>query len=178
LQPKTETEKNTMKKHFKSTFGMAQPILLVALSALTLNSTVAMAQSRYAPDFEFSLHDKTHSLSDLQGRVVVLDFWASWCAPCRRSLPEINRLYDRYDDVVFLGINNESQLAIRQTRSRLSLEFPITLDSDGSISRLYGVQSIPTTVIIDRHGRVVNVLVGFRDDESLERAIERALREP
>jgi thiol-disulfide isomerase/thioredoxin len=167
-----------MKQIFDSTFGMARSILMVALPALALNSHVAMAQSRYAPNFEYSLHGKTHSLSNLQGSVVVLDFWASWCAPCRRSLPEINRLYERYDDVVFLGINNEDMLTIRQTRSRMNLNFPMTLDADGSISNLYGVRSIPTTVIIDRHGRVVDVIVGFRDDGSLERSIERALRVP
>lgn len=150
-------------------------VMLVLAMFSSALSGMAAAQS-YAPDFQFSVSNKQYALSDLRGKVVVLDFWASWCQPCRRSLPEISRLDRKFDDVLFLGINHEDLQTIHETEKALGLGFPTILDERGTITDLYGVESIPTTVVIDVHGLVSDVVVGFHDDDTLERAINRARR--
>lgn len=144
---------------------------------LSILIPVAMALATYAPDFAFTLDGKHYNTSRLRGTVLVLDFAASWCGPCQASLPELSRLNDRYSDVVFLGISQEDAAAVRQLRHALNLSFPIALDSDGSIDRLFGVQAIPTTVIIDRRGRIFDVLIGLQREGVIEDAIRRARRE-
>jgi thiol-disulfide isomerase/thioredoxin len=157
---------------------MLQPNLRVCSSMLVLLAMCAAnapaREGAYAPDFAFALEGHRYSLSDWRGRVVVLDFWASWCGPCQRSLPEISRLNDRYSDVVFLGVNDESTTDIRRVTRDLGLTFPTILDADSSIAASFGIRAVPTTAIIDRHGRIAAIIEGLRTDGSVGRAIERA----
>jgi thiol-disulfide isomerase/thioredoxin len=106
----------------------------------------------------------------------MLDFWASWCGRFRRSLPATNRLSNRYSDAIFLGVNDENAAVIQRTRRDLGLTFPTALDVDDSISGLYGIRALPTTVTIDRDGRVVETIEGLPLDGAVVRAIAQAAR--
>lgn len=97
------------------------------------------------------------SLSALRGEVVVLDFWASWCAPCRESVPLLNRLRERHPSVHFYGVNIESDLpapAVRAAHERFAAAFPSVQDPDWSLQAKFAVDHIPAVLVIDRAGIV------------------------
>ena len=117
-----------------------------------------------APDFELKkLDESLLKLSDLRGRIVVLDFWATWCGPCIASLPKITELAQQYKgaEVDVIAVNIEQTSAeIRALLDRLKINPVVVLDSDGAVARAYQAQAIPQTVIIDRDGKVKHVIVG------------------
>ena len=103
------------------------------------------------------------SLSGLKGKVVFLNFWASWCGPCREEMPSMEALYNQYRDkgLEIIAVNiqesNEQVLAFMKTNG---LSFPAALDSDGKVSATYGIQAIPASFIIDREGKIIARKVG------------------
>jgi len=117
-----------------------------------------------APDFELrKLDESLVKLSDLRGRIVILDFWATWCGPCVASLPKITELAQQYKgaEVDLITVNIEQTSAeIRALLDRLKIHPVVVLDSDGAVARAYQAQAIPQTVIIDRDGKVKHVIVG------------------
>jgi len=118
-------------------------------------------------------------LSDLRGHVVVLDFWASWCGPCKASMPEMNELAEKYRDrnVEVLGINSEpigvGQLAFVAQSWRFA--YPVLADASLEAARGYAVQAYPTIFVIDRTGIVRHVHFGAPGARTLGRQIERLL---
>ncbi|MHB9155351.1 MAG: TlpA family protein disulfide reductase [Endomicrobiales bacterium] len=153
---------------------------LVVLSvAIWLGASAARAET-VAPDF--TLKDtagKTVSLSALRGKVVFLDFWASWCPPCRRSLPMVQQLHATFKDskVVVLGINveNNAKLAAAFAKKE-GLSYPI-LVGDGKVERAYRISGIPGFFIIDTGGRIVKKFEGFYPgmEKEWEKLIRQAL---
>ena len=115
-----------------------------------------------APDFSLpDLDGTTVSLSDFRGRAVVLNFWATWCAPCIREIPYLEANYRRYadQDVVVLGINSEQNVAKAQTFVRKHMTYPV-LFKGADVNSAYGVVSIPATFYIDSEGVVRHHIVG------------------
>src|ERR1035437_5748813 len=131
--------------------------------------------NRPAPDFDLKTIDGERvRLADFRGRPVLLSFWASWCGPCRRELPEVARLYDRFKDkgLVVLGINDEGKGAARKFAGQNQLPFPIVDDSDGKAHRLYRIRAIPSVFVIDAQGKVVHFFVGAKSPAVLEAALK------
>lgn len=107
------------------------------------------------------------SLSSAKGKVVVLDFWASWCPPCRRELPVIDALYQTYQSkgVVFFGVNvDQERQAALNLLQKTPLSFPIGLDTDSKVAASYMVEGLPTLFLIGKTGKIERVHVGFRED--------------
>lgn len=109
---------------------------------------------------------------------VLLDFWATWCRPCERSLPATQRLHERYREqgltVVGVSVDGPRNWArVRPFANRLGLGFPIVIDEDGSLARRFRVGGVPTTVLLDGNGRVVRVHTGWvpGEDDSLAAAV-------
>jgi len=121
-----------------------------------------------APDFSLKdLEGAEVKLSSLRGKVVVIDFWATWCPPCVRSLPVLIEATKAFQDqgVVFYAINaREDAAKIQEFLKSKELNLPTLLDADGSVMKLYGVQSIPQSVVIDKEGIIRGVHVGFSPD--------------
>jgi len=117
-----------------------------------------------APDFTLeTLDGQTLQLSDLQGQAVVLNFWASWCPPCRAEMPELEQAYVENGDsgLVVLGVNQGEQQAVANDFiQRFALTFPIVLDQELVASRHYKVNSLPTTFFIDRNGIIRDQVTG------------------
>lgn len=115
-------------------------------------------------------HDRI-SLAGLQGRVVLLDFWASWCPPCRASIPILNRVLAHHPEVVGVGINSEPNLtpfAVARAHRSFRAEFPSVQDQDWSLQRTFGIEALPTLVLIDPEGIVRDVHTGVPDEGWLD----------
>lgn len=120
-----------------------------------------------APDFSLKrLNGSEVRLEDLRGKLVFLNFWATWCPPCRAEMPSMEKLYTEFGDrdFVMLAVNlRENAERVATFKRRLELSFPILLDSDGTIGLTYGVRSIPTTYLIDQNGYLIGGALGARD---------------
>lgn len=117
-----------------------------------------------AQDFSVTTLDgKTLKLSDLRGKVVVLNVWASWCIPCREEAGELNRSYDLYKgrDVAFVGIAfNDDPVPMRQFVDQYKVTYPVALDPEGRISIGLGITGVPETYLIDPQGNLTQKFVG------------------
>jgi len=128
-----------------------------------------------APDFSLAaLHGEEFKLSALRGKPVVLNFWATWCPPCRAELPELKSASERYaGQVAIVGVNQaESPATVAEFASQLGLIFPIPLDQRGEASRVYGVRSLPTTFFIDRHGIIRQIQSGPLTEATLSQLLQ------
>jgi thiol-disulfide isomerase/thioredoxin len=123
------------------------------------------------------------SLDAFKGQMVIVNFWASWCGPCRAEMPTLERLYqiEQTRGLTVLAVNStfqDDQTNVAQMRRDLGLSFPILLDYEGTVGHRYGVRMLPTTFIIDRQGVIRQVLFGGPLSEaSLRNAVEPLLRE-
>jgi peroxiredoxin len=143
--------------------------LLIGFLTVFLSFTPARATDispgQAAPEFTLkSLKDKNLSLKELRGQVVMINFWATWCGPCRQEIPALNTLYEKYRNAgfVLLGVNVDSESANAiQMISRLKATYPILFDTDKRTSVLYQVSAMPTTVLIDRDGKVRHIQKGY-----------------
>jgi peroxiredoxin len=150
--------------------------LLVFAAGSACATLAPMAQ---APDFTLkNLAGGNLRLNEQRGRVVLVNFWATWCGPCKQEMPHLTRLYDKYRAAgfVLLGVNvDEDPRQAAAVAARLGVSFPVLFDADKTVSRLYDLQSMPATVLIDRDGRVRYLHRGYR--EGLEEAYDRQIRE-
>ncbi len=125
------------------------------------------AESGVAPDFSLTLRDGgMTSLSDHRGDVVMVNFWATWCGPCREEMPHLEALHQRYSSLGFtlLGVNVEenSQDALDWLAETMPVSFPILLDPGNQVSELYDVVAMPSTVLIDRQGMIRHLHHGYQ----------------
>lgn len=140
-------------------------------------------EGKPAPKFKLdALQGKPVSLADLHGKVVVLDFWATWCGPCRASLPHLNELYNDLKDkglAVYAVNQREEKQDVQAFVTQTKLTVPVLLDSEGKVGEQYGVEGIPQTVIIGKDGKVKKVYVGFGEAlvPEMRRIIENAMKE-
>jgi peroxiredoxin len=161
----------------------------IGLSAALLNpaaqsSIAAPQRGLSAPDFTLqTLSGETLALSELRGQPVLINFWASWCPPCRAEMPAMQRIYTAYQTqgFVVLAINVTSQDTIENAKAFATengLTFPIFLDTDGAVSRLYRAESLPTSFFVDRNGIIQEVVIGGPMAEALLRTrVENLLAE-
>jgi thiol-disulfide isomerase/thioredoxin len=107
---------------------------------------------------------------------VLIDFWASWCGPCRRELPEIERLYREFKSqgLVVLGINNEDRETASEFFTNSGYTFPVLMDATGDVGKAYRVEAIPTVLILGRDGRIAAHYVGVQSDSTLRSALADA----
>jgi len=135
------------------------------LARLLRNARIQPINQRLEPsDFTLQfLSGGSAALSSYKGKVVILNFWATWCPPCREEMPSMETLYQRYKNNGFemLAVNiRENTDTVRQFIQRNNYNFPIMLDLDGRVNANYGVISIPTTFIINKEGRMVGRVIG------------------
>ncbi|HZV93701.1 MAG TPA: TlpA disulfide reductase family protein [Caldimonas sp.] len=142
----------------------------------------AIAPLSAAPDFTLhTMKGPNLRLQEQRGRVVMVNFWATWCGPCRQEMPQLNRLYEKYHAAgfVLLGVNVDDDTAkAAEVAAKLGVTFPVLLDTDKAVSKLYDLSTMPSTVLIDRDGKVRYVhrgyLTGYED--SYEKQIRELLK--
>ena len=133
-----------------------------------------------APDFTLvNIAGGNLTLSAYRGKVVLLDFWATWCPPCKKEIPHFIELYDTYGDqgleVIGVSLDQGGQQVVEGFADEYSIDYPLVM-ADGEIAAAYGgIRGIPTTFLIDRKGMIVQKFVGYRDKEVFESAIKPLL---
>lgn len=145
-------------------------------STLNINNAErGTEEGQLAPDFSLQFADGSQNkLSDWQGKPVILNFWATWCPPCREEMPSFVAAYNRHaEEVVIVGVNAEESAdeAAAFVNSH-DMPFPVVLDARGDIQRLYNVRGLPTTIFIDRTGHVAGVWTGLLPQPQLEQVVQ------
>ncbi len=160
---------------------LALGLVFSILAATSLASSGMEGQ--VAPDFALkSTTGENLRLSEYRGDVVMINFWATWCGPCRQEMPLLDELYARYHRVGFnlLGVNidDDTTRALRMVEE-LDLHFPVVFDTRKEVSRLYNVEAMPATILVDREGKIRHVHHGYKpgyEDKYLDQ-IRALLRE-
>ena len=143
-------------------------VAFITVLAISLVSVVAFAKIKTvnAPDFVLKSADgKNVRLSELKGRIVMLNFWATWCGPCAEEIPHLNELHESFDpyDFELLGINlDDDQSKAIHLANKLDINFPVLFDSAKEVSKSFDIKAMPTTIIIDRAGKVRHINRGFK----------------
>jgi peroxiredoxin len=120
----------------------------------------------HAPDFILTSQNGTQiSLDELKGKPLIINFWASWCPPCRAEMPSFQQVSQEYSDagLVVVGINLTNQDSLAEVSAFVNqnqLSFPVLLDEYGTVSQIYNVHSLPTTFFVDRNGVIQRVIIG------------------
>lgn len=139
--------------------------IAIFIGFLSINS-FANVIAKTAPDFVLkSASGKNIRLSELKGRVVMLNFWATWCGPCAEEIPHLNRIHESIDEYDFelLGINiDEDKSKALHLAKKLKVNFPILFDIEKSVSKSFEIDAMPTTILIDRSGKIRHVNRGFK----------------
>lgn len=155
----------------------------IAFSSLCGTALAATEMNTAAPDFTLkSQSGKNLKLSEYAGNVVLLNFWASWCGPCRLEMPLLNDLHNKYAALGFvvLGVNVEEQTdKARSYLADIPVDFPILFDDKNVVSKLYDVVAMPTTVMIDRNGNMRYLHKGYKpgDENKYKKMVKKLIRE-
>ena len=155
----------------------------VALAFGASGAVPAIAPLASAPDFTLrSMKGQNLRLQEQRGQVVMVNFWATWCGPCRQEMPQLNRLYEKYraSGFVLLGVNvDEDARNAVAVANKLGVKFPVLLDTDKKASQAYDLNAMPSTVLIDRDGRVRYVHRGYAEgtEDTYDTQIRALLKE-
>jgi len=167
----------TLSNSIKLAAAFAGVLLMQAVMA----SSVKVAEQ--APDFTLkSLDGPNLRLEEYRGQVVLINFWASWCGPCRQEMPILDRLHQRYEDTGFavLGVNVEGKVdPAQEIVDKTKVTFPVLIDEGQSVSELYELEAMPSTVVVDRDGVVRYVHRGYKpgDEAKYVEVVKKLIRE-
>ncbi|WP_042470211.1 peroxiredoxin family protein [Bacillus ndiopicus] len=168
-----------MVKKITSIVILAIAIVLVAFAiANAMYKKEKPESTEQAADFTLEALDGTKiSLSDFKGQKVVLNFWATWCPPCKAEMPHLQNFHENNEnsDVKLLAVNLTASDSVSNAVDFVDayeLTFPVLLDVDGEVGQLYEVITIPTTYFIDEDGNIVEKFIGALDEETMENIID------
>ncbi|UXR63360.1 TlpA family protein disulfide reductase [Bdellovibrio bacteriovorus] len=155
-------------------FALTLSLLLICLQGFAKNP-VPEVEFRKLPAVKLNTHSIS-SIKDLQGKVVLVDFWASWCSPCKEALPHYGKLYEKYKDkgLLVIGINEDDDIAERDAFLKtMPLKFPLFFDQDKSAVADFQVKALPTLYVFDKKLKPVAMHRGFdaKDTQALEKQI-------
>lgn len=144
-------------------------------------SLVSFSNSAKAPDFNLKdQYGVIHSLENYKGKVIFLNFWATWCPPCKKEMPDIENIYKEYGenkkDVVILGVNSEKENEAKKFLKDKGYTFPTVIDENSEVMRKYFIQAFPTSFVIDKEGNVYGYVMGGLTKEQIKQVIEEVLK--
>lgn len=180
-----------MNTKMKITVGVLFSILLVGISftgiflpneknTISPKSSIANAEKQSAPNFTvFDLQGNAVQLSDFIGKPIVLNFWASWCPPCKGEMPHFNKIYEEEQgNIVFLMVdlvdgNRETVASGQKYVNNNGFTFPVYFDTSGEAGNTYRISAVPTTIFIDREGNIVSKARGAITENYLRAHIDK-----
>ena len=168
---------------------MSKTVKMMLVLAITLSLVATVCQcggnpapqvGKPAPDFELpDLSGQSVSLGDLQGKPVLVNFWATWCGPCVYEMPYIQEVHDEWEgkDLVVLAINvGEGSSEVQQFMEDNNLSFPVLLDTNGKLAEIYSIRGIPTTIFIDMEGVIQAMKIGaFPSKAAIEENLSKII---
>jgi thiol-disulfide isomerase/thioredoxin len=167
------------------TFRFLKPVVkTLALGALIFShSALSDIKQSVAPDFTLNSHSGNNlRLSEFRGEVVMINFWASWCGPCRQEMPLLEELYTQYNPMGFtiLGVNvEEDSSKAKQLLKDIPVSFPVLFDNQSKVSKLYDVVAMPSTILVDRDGNVRYLHHGYKPgyEQAYQEQVRALIRE-
>jgi len=160
-------------------------VVVLILYAFQPGTPVGAGQT--APDVLLRLIEggEQKSLASYRGDVIVLDFWATWCAPCRFTMPKLNEFYKRYKHqgvtVIGVAVDIDDYNKVVQSAREMGITYPIAADTSGEAKQYYHIRNLPTLFVIDKDGVIVLRLEGYdpqNSEKQLEEAVKRAIAKP
>ena len=139
--------------------------LALLLSLLLSSQAYALSVGQKAPDFTLkSFTGKNLRLAEQRGKIILLNFWATWCTPCRQEIPQLNKIHQKYSrlGVSVWGVNiDKSDKVARSMANQLNVSYPILHDGNKSIGDTYSPTAMPYTLLIDRNGKIRKIYLGY-----------------
>jgi cytochrome c biogenesis protein CcmG/thiol:disulfide interchange protein DsbE len=153
-------------------------LALGRITGCAADSAQSLQPGKPAPDFQFQTpEEQSTSLSDLKGKPVLINFWATWCGPCVHEMPFIQQVYEEWqgEELVLLAINiGESSSQAAEFMRSYGFSFPVLLDTNKEVARVYNIQYIPTTFLIDKEGIIQGIKVGaFQSKAEIESGLSQ-----
>ncbi|MGI9659070.1 MAG: TlpA family protein disulfide reductase [Gaiellaceae bacterium] len=152
-------------------------MLVLTACGTTGGEAVEIEERRDAPPIEGTdpITGEQLSLAQFEGKPVIVNFWASWCGPCKEELPAVQELADRHPEAQVLGVNfQDSESGAREIQAEIGFDFPSVSDPRGEIGVDYTIPGMPTTFFLDSQHRIAGLLAGGADLEQLEQGLELA----
>ena len=171
-----------MKKYLGLSFGVGFAVLTLGLfwNGYAVNNDInERSQTKKAPNFELvNLDGQKVKLSDFDGKIRIVDFWATWCPPCRAEIPHFNSLVTKYPDIAILGIalDQEGPSVVRPFAKEYQIQYPLLMGNIETVQAFGNIQSIPTTFVIDQEGFIIKKYVGYRPESVFEADIRALLK--
>ncbi len=159
---------------------MVAAFAVAGLCVIGCSGGIAQQEGDVAPDFTLTdIYGTRVSLAQLQGKVIILDFFADWCPPCKQEIPDFIALQGAYGSRGFsvIGVALVSAEEAKKFAQSVGINYPVLVD-DGTVSGLYGpIRSIPTTFVLDKTGKIVKKYIGYRSKEVFEADIQELLKQ-
>lgn len=158
-------------------------MLRMVLLSVALYGTAGAEVEGPAPDFALKSESGANlRLSEFRGEVVMINFWASWCGPCRQEMPLLDELYSQYKPLGFtiLGVNvEEDSSKAKEVLEDIPVSFPVLFDTDSKVSKLYNVVAMPSTVLVDRDGNMRYLHRGYKPgyEDAYQEQVRALIRE-
>ncbi|AZT90876.1 TlpA family protein disulfide reductase [Caldicellulosiruptor changbaiensis] len=156
-------------------FILVVAVLIALLVYQFIPRTKSQVRVNGAVDFKLeSVDGKEYSISSFRGKKVILNFFATWCPPCRAEIPDFEKFHQSNKDIVLIGVNiQEDKNTVKEFLNSMGVSYLVLLDKDGKIASNFGIEGIPTTFLLDENGRIIAKNVGMMTYDELDKFVKQ-----